>query len=65
MGTHDAPALIDHILEVTGNTNLTYLGHSQGTTMLMAGASLLPDYFNLKLNGAILLAPPATLFHNP
>lgn len=61
MGTHDGPAMIDHILEVTGRENLTYLGHSQGCTMLLAGAALIPEYYNAKLNGAILLAPPASL----
>jgi len=63
MGTKDAPAVIDHILEVTGRENVTYMGHSQGTTMMVAGASLLPDFYNKKLNGALLLAPPIAMIH--
>ena len=32
MGTHDTPAFIDFILGKTGLKNLTYIGHSEGTT---------------------------------
>lgn len=31
----------------------------------MAGASLLPDYFNSKINIAVLLAPPIAMYHAP
>lgn len=40
------------------------MGHSQGTTMLLAGTSMNPEYFNSKINGAILLAPATSLFNN-
>ena len=46
MGTIDSPAFIDFILEKTGLQTLTYMGHSEGTTQMFLGASLLPDYFN-------------------
>lgn len=58
MGTFDCPATIDHILEQTGQENLTYIGHSEGTSQLMAAGTLMPEYFNEKLNLGILLAPP-------
>jgi lysosomal acid lipase/cholesteryl ester hydrolase len=64
MGTKDAPAVIDYILKATGKEKLSYMGHSQGTTMLLAGTSMNPDYFNSKINGAILLAPATSLFYN-
>lgn len=64
MGTHDAPALIDFILNVTGQEQITYIGHSEGATQLLAGASLLPGFYNQKLKLALLLAPPASMIHN-
>ena len=32
MGTHDLPALIDFILDKTGYSQISYIGHSEGTT---------------------------------
>ena len=32
MGLHDLPTFIDHIIETTGQEQITYIGHSQGTT---------------------------------
>lgn len=31
-GTHDDPAIIDHILDVTGFEKVSYIGHSVATT---------------------------------
>lgn len=36
---------------------MSYLGHSMGCTSFAAGAALMPDYFNSKINVAILMAP--------
>lgn len=41
------------------------MGHSEGTTQIMAGGSLLPEFFNSKINVAILLAPPAAMVNSP
>jgi len=41
------------------------MGHSEGTTQLMAGASLMPDYYKSRVNLAVLLAPPASMYYNP
>lgn len=60
MGTKDTPAVIDYILSQTGKSQLSYIGHSEGTTQIMAGAALIPDFYKEKLNLAILLAPPAS-----
>ena len=59
MGTYDCPATIDFILEQTGKQNLTYIGHSEGTSQILAAGTLIPEYFNEKINLGIMLAPPA------
>ena len=64
MGTKDAPAIINFILKTTGAEQITWIGHSQGTTQVMSGASLIPDFYKSKVNLAVLLAPPATLHYN-
>jgi len=45
MGTIDVPTFIDHILNKTGLEKLTYVGHSEGTTQMFIGTSMMPDYF--------------------
>ena len=60
MGTKDTPAMIDYMLEQTGASKINYIGHSEGTTQLLAGASLMPEYYTPKINHAALLAPVTT-----
>ena len=57
------PTFIDHILGVTGQEKLTYIGHSQGTTQMFLGASINPTYFNEKVNLFVALGP-VTLMNN-
>lgn len=38
----DTPAVIDYIISQTGFSKISYIGHSEGTTQIMAGASLNP-----------------------
>ena len=63
-GMKDLPAYIDFILEVTGQQQLTYVGHSEGTTMMFIAGSLNPNYFKEKLNLVVALAPAANFYHN-
>jgi len=65
MGTKDTPAVIDFILKNTGHSKVNYIGHSEGTTQVMAGASLIPDFYKSKIKIAFLLAPPACMKNNP
>lgn len=59
MGLYDTPANIDFILEKTGQKQLTYMGHSQGTSQMFAGATLKPEYYKEKVNLFVALAPIA------
>lgn len=56
MAVKDLPANIDYILKYTGNKKLSYVGHSQGTTVFFAFLSELPEY-NDKINEMHALAP--------
>ncbi|XP_043481797.1 uncharacterized protein LOC122510908 [Leptopilina heterotoma] len=58
MGIYDLPAMIDYILNKTGEEKLLYVGFSQGCTQLLVMGSLKPEY-NKKVQYAILLAPGA------
>ena len=42
MGLRDTPDTADYILGLTGQDKINYIGHSEGTTQVMAGASLNP-----------------------
>ncbi|XP_073995470.1 lipase 3-like [Rhodnius prolixus] len=57
-GYYDLPAFIDTVLQITGYTQVFYIGHSMGTTVFMVMASLRPEY-NQKIKAAALLAPIA------
>lgn len=62
MGTRDLPTTIDYILSVTGESKLTYIGYSQGTTIFFVMCDLKPEY-NEKIYHAVLIAPVAWI-HN-
>ncbi|CAG4979224.1 unnamed protein product [Colias eurytheme] len=54
---HDLPAVIDYIVSIKkGDPNLTYIGHSMGTTILFAMLTLRPEY-NTILKAGFALAP--------
>ena len=57
MGAYDLPKTIDYILHKTGESTLSYLGHSQGTTQMFSALS--DDNHNLKskLNLFIAMSP--------
>lgn len=62
MGIIDLPAMIDYVLEQTGQNNLYYIGHSQGTTIFFVMASEKPEY-NSKIKAMFSLAPIAFTSH--
>jgi pimeloyl-ACP methyl ester carboxylesterase len=61
MALKDVPAEIDYIKNVTGAEKLTYLGHSMGATQMVAGLSLIPDYYAANLNLFVAFGPATRL----
>lgn len=55
---YDLPAMIDYILYTQNQTQLTYVGHSQGTTTYLVMSSLSPKMQN-RIKSAHLLSPVA------
>ena len=49
---------------MTGQEQLTYVGHSDGTTQMFAGASLNPDYFSSKVNLFVAMGPVVKVSHS-
>lgn len=62
IGVYDLTAKIDYILETTGQSDLFYVGHSQGTTSFYVMASERPEYNN-KIRLMVSLAPVAYMSH--
>ncbi|XP_013192739.2 lipase 3 [Amyelois transitella] len=62
IGRYDLPAMIDYVLEVTGRTQLQFIGHSQGTTSFFVMCSELSEY-NGKIKKMIALSAVAWSSH--
>lgn len=58
IGRFDLPAMIDFSLAKTGQKDLYYVGHSQGTTSFFVMCSMKPEY-NAKIRIMFALAPIA------
>jgi len=63
MGLYDVPAFIDHIKSATGQSKVTYIGHSEGTTQVFYGAALKHRYYENNVNLFVALAPIANLYN--
>lgn len=63
MGLYDVPAMIDYICNHTKVQNVSYMGHSMGATEVFMAASLIPEYYNEKVNLFVGLAPIVKLDH--
>ncbi|XP_073432020.1 lipase member M-like isoform X3 [Dendrobates tinctorius] len=62
MAKKDLPAVVDFILQKTGQKQLHYIGHSQGTTMGFIAFSTIPQLAQ-KIKMFFALAPVATVQH--
>ncbi|XP_031694641.1 gastric triacylglycerol lipase [Anarrhichthys ocellatus] len=60
MALKDLPAAVNHILKVTSQDQIYYIGHSQGTTIAFIALSTLPELAS-KIKLFIGLAPVATV----
>lgn len=58
----DLPAIIDFVLNASQTQSLKYVGHSQGTYLLMHLLAYMPEY-NQKVDVGVLLTPFSGLFH--
>jgi len=63
MARYDLPALVDYVLATTGQPQLAYVGHSQGTTTALAAIAENHAGLAAKISAAALLAPVAFLQH--
>ncbi|XP_072050941.1 gastric triacylglycerol lipase-like [Amphiura filiformis] len=64
MGKYDLPGMVDFILNTTGHKQISYIGHSQGTTMAFAGLSISKD-LQSKINLFVGLGPVANTTYMP
>mmetsp|Transcript_36079 Transcript_36079/g.55400 ORF Transcript_36079/g.55400 Transcript_36079/m.55400 type:complete len:138 (+) Transcript_36079:577-990(+) len=58
---YDLPASIDLALLVSGVDNLTYIGHSQGATIMLVGLVEREEWFLERVNFFIALGPIARM----
>ncbi|XP_059055758.1 lipase 3-like [Achroia grisella] len=64
IGRYDLPAMIDYILDKTGEEKLIYIGHSQGSTTFFVLCSELPEY-NKKISVMVAFSAVAFIFGVP
>jgi len=62
MAKYDLPAVLPYVLHTTGQQNLSYIGHSQGTIQAFAAFSRNQTLAS-RIDIAILLAPVAYVHH--
>ena len=58
----DLPTMLDYVMKVTGQTELFYTGHSQGTVMGFAGFTA-NQTLGQHIKGFFALAPVSTVKH--
>jgi len=59
MSMFDVPAMVDRVLEVTGQSKVVYIGHSQGTLVLFQSVMMHDSSFSDKIHAFFALAPAA------
>uniref|UniRef100_A0A7S1QCE9 Lipase n=1 Tax=Neobodo designis TaxID=312471 RepID=A0A7S1QCE9_NEODS len=64
MAKYDLPAVIDYVLNATGRTTLTWVGHSQGTWQAFSAFSTVHPSYADKVDLFVALAPVAYVGHS-
>merc|ERR1712135_181235 len=59
MSMFDEPAMVDRVLQVTGQSKVVYIGHSQGTVVLLQSVMMHDSSFSDKIHSFFALAPAA------
>ena len=54
---YDFPAAVAEIRKRNGDKKVTYVGHSQGTTQMLAGMGLIPEWYDENVSSAVLMGP--------
>ena len=54
---YDFPAAVAEIRKRNGDKKVAYVGHSQGTTQMLAGMGLIPEWYDENVSSAVLLGP--------
>ncbi|KAN0027677.1 hypothetical protein ACTFIU_010650 [Dictyostelium citrinum] len=62
MGQFDLPCIVDYVINVTGNSKVNYISHSQGTTMGFIGF-IEGNELTEKINTFFALAPVTRVTH--
>ncbi|XP_063894050.1 lipase 3-like [Helicoverpa armigera] len=60
IGRYDLPAMIDYVLDKKNETELVYIGHSQGSTAFFVMTSEVPEY-NDKISLMVALSAPTAI----
>lgn len=63
LATYDLPAQVNMVLQKTGRANLTYIGHSAGTTQMFYALARNEPSLKSKINLFVALAPVAEFGH--
>jgi pimeloyl-ACP methyl ester carboxylesterase len=61
MGHYDLPAAFKYVMEFTGQSKFSYIGHSMGTSEMMVALADNPDFYRPILNLIVFLGPVYTL----
>jgi pimeloyl-ACP methyl ester carboxylesterase len=56
-GIYDTPAVVTEIQKRNGGKKVGYIGHSQGTSQVLAGMGIIPEWYDKNISTAVLLGP--------